>query len=271
MKIRLASLLALFGPLASFAQSDSSPNRVYVGPNIFYRSYHENLNPPFKSDDFGPFFGLVFGYDYRKSNMIYGAVDLGYSWGNVTYDGSILDFENQSVYPKRSDSNNQIFNVETRIGYTFSPRSLPELMITPYLGIGYLQWNRDIKYDETYNWEYVPVGLYTTYDVTQVFTVGLNAKAMRMVNGKIHINLDSSSIHLHLGNRWQYGFEFPFIFNLDTRKIWDVRFIPYFYKKNIGKSNDKLVSIYIYPNIKVEEPSSSTYETGAKIEIGYSF
>ncbi len=255
-------------PIYVHSQSDDRPNRLSIGPDIFYRDFHEKLPSPLKSDEYGPFYGLVAGYEYKRSRQLYAGLDVAYSFANAVYDGSITNFSNGSweVFPKRGRSRNQILNVEARLGYTFVAKDLFALQLSPYFGAGYARWARKPDYKEIYTWEYLAVGLLTTYDVNRIFNLGLNLKVMRMVNAMMKIDGSDLKASLSLGNRMQYGLELPMVFSLDKQKIWDIRFIPYYYQKNIGQSSPKTVD-----GQRIVEPSSRTFLVGSRLEISASF
>ena len=261
------------GPAFLLGQSEEHPHRVYLGPDVFYRNYEEKLKLPLKSHDHGVFYGFQLGYDYKKNNTVYGAFDFAYAWGNVVYNGSLTNLVTSKVRFTKDRSINRILNTEIRLGFNAVPKTLTQLNLIPYLGFGYLRWHRDIGYKEIYSWEFLSGGLLTTYDINEYYNLGLNIKAMRMINGKIKIHIENFALELNLGNLWQFGVELPMTIALNFDKTWDLRFVPYYYQKNIGKSNSRTIKLIDIEDkfISMDEPSSHTYIIGSRLELGYSF
>jgi len=241
--------------------------RVFFAYETYYRDYHEKFEAPLKSDEKGVLSGLRVGYDY--DHRLYLGADLGIAWGRTRYDGSTVSLLTGEIAPSEATTDNQIFNIEARGGRTFRYR---RCAITPFLGVGFFQWNRLLDEDrEDYYWHYGAVGFRSVCECTSFFSIGLNLKAMRMLRGEISIDTNDHFFHqiLRLGNRWQGLAELPLTYRIDRH--WDVRWVPFFLKQNIGRSNSALSIDPDFGTFRILEPSSRTYVIGLRVESGFNF
>jgi hypothetical protein len=260
--VYMQAILFFLFLLFLMAKGTAYPNRFYIGPDIFYRNYHEHLEKPKKSDEYGTLFGFQTGYDYTRSGHMYGGTDFSYAGGNTHYDGSALNVRTLEITPHESTTGNTFLNLEGRIGYTFLP-------FQPFAGFGWFYWKRDIGYIEKYRWTYAAYGLRLCQRIGDRVELGLNLKLMQMINGHIKIEeAGSSSVSLKLGNRLQYEIELPITYIFQGNHI-DIRAVPYYAQQDIGKSECKTISIPPLGRVGITEPSSSTYIIGGRLEIGY--
>jgi hypothetical protein len=152
------------------------------------------------------------------------------------------------AYPVTSTTNNQFLNAEGRLGYTFSLDKQERFLISPFVGVGYHKWNRDnsstasaIGFIEDYSWGYVGPGVQAKYQVSPQFDVGLNAKLMMMVDGKIEATIKDASNSKgngSLGNALQYEVELPMTYHLvqdrSSNNI-NLKLTPYYRSQNIAR------------------------------------
>lgn len=257
--MKLGSLLIFF-PLLIWAEG----SRLYIGPNIFYRDYHEKLCLPAKSDEKGVLYGFQAGYDYERPKWIYFGVNFSPSWGTTDYDGAMQDLKTEEITPHLDDTRNFFLNAEGRVGYSFAPQE--KMLLSVFGAFGYFLWCRDIDYMEYYEWEYLGIGARFNWRVKENIEVGLRALVSRMIDGRIQIVDRESDLTLALGNRYHYSFELPV-----TRVYsqWDLRLVPYFLKQNIGKSETGTACYKEFGEFKISEPESRTYVVGGRLEIGF--
>jgi hypothetical protein len=243
-------------PSDSTLNSPEFPVRFYAGPDFFHRTYGERVpeNPDFKSNEFGTLYGLQANLDYVKGNAVYFGLGFRYGGGQTKYDGGI-QFQNAdktvSSVSSKSTTNNQFVNIEGRLGYTFQvgkPKN--RFLLSPFLALGYHQWNRDISGENTlssgeqvtiantrekYSWGYVGPGFHAEYKVSRKFRIGLNAKLMFMFGGDI--SFVSNQDRGNLGNDLQYEVELPLTYNIveNSKNAVDLKLIPYYRSQDIAR------------------------------------
>jgi Outer membrane protein beta-barrel domain len=265
------------------------PHRLYLGPDFFYRDYsEEQITPGFKSNEFGTLFGLQATYDYVKRNSVYFGLGFRYGGGQTTYDGGLQGGGGGTI-PYESKTENQFFNIEGRLGYTFAPGRERRFLISPFVALGYHQWNRDISGNgsvpgfgpvpvadtsEIYSWGYLGPGFHLEYKVSRKFTIGLNAKLMVMLGGRIKVEDSFQGVLLDegrgdLGNTLQYEVELPLTYNLvqNPRSAIDLKFTPYFRSQDISRGKPFALS----SGSSVLEPASTTTVFGATLGVQFSF
>ncbi len=93
------------------------------------------------------------GYSYVADDRLYFRAfgETSVADDDTDYDGSTM-----SGVPLKDTTRNDFARLEMNAGYTYRG-NLP-FSITPYAGLGYRYWKRDIGYNETYSWWYIPVG-----------------------------------------------------------------------------------------------------------------
>jgi hypothetical protein len=293
---RSASSIAQIAQNTSESQSTDSttaspefPNRLYLGPDFFYRDYsEEEITPGFKSDEFGTLFGLQATYDYVKRNSVYFGLGFRYGGGQTTYDGGLQDRSGNSLGAARGKTDNQFLNVEGRLGYTFAPDRQKRFLISPFVALGYHQWNRDLSGDlstpfgpvrvldtlEVYSWGYVGPGFHAEYKVSPKFDIGLNAKLMFMFGGRLKLENSFQGILIDdgrgdLGNTLQYEIELPLTYHLveNSRSAIDLKLTPYFRSQDISRGQVFALS----SGGGALEPASTTFVFGATVGVQFRF
>ncbi len=265
---------------------NEKPNRFFIGPEVFYRNYNEEeITPGFKSFESGFLYGVKVQYDYVKRNSVYIGTDLRYDRGQTNYSSQNIDETTGVTTPISSKTNNEFFNFEGRLGYTFKADKVGRLLLTPFVGYGYQQWNRDITgpggYTEDYSWQYFAGGLRAEYRPSRRFTIGMNLKLMRMINGSMDVQNYPGAVAvkaLDLGERLQAEVELPITYHLvDTPKSGiALRFAPFYRSQNIGRG-DSVGFIAQDENGQTvdvgsnREPASTTDVYGATFGVVFSF
>jgi hypothetical protein len=261
-----------------------NPHRLYIGPDLFYRDYNEIVSPA-KSHEFGTLYGVQATYDYVKGNSIYVGASLRYGNGTTTYDGSTRS--NSAPIPVAAKTNNQFLNAEGRLGYTFSLDKRNRLLISPFVGVGYHQWNRDVLSGltsdgkptgssfENYSWGYVGPGIQAKYQVSPQFDIGINAKLMMMLGGKIDATDKTSTGQVtgsgsgELGNALQYEVELPITYHLSHNADSNInlKLTPYYRSQNIAEGSRFKLS----NGNNVNEPASNTSVYGVDFGAEFAF
>lgn len=230
-----------------FPYKEAPANRLFIGPDLYYQERSVGH------------YGLDFGYEYKKSDFVYGRFDIDTTWGNF-------------------DSDKYNFNVEGKLGYSFSPRL--GLDVIPYMGFGYYQlnvedtifrWSASSNTYQQYNgqakftWDYPLLGCLINYAVNNVFEIGFNVKFMYAFNTKVSTPAYryGSNRTQSIGSSFQSSFEFPLTFYLNTQKTCDLRLVPYYVDRNLGDSSWNWGDDCVV--------SESLYQAGGRIEVGFHF
>jgi hypothetical protein len=246
-------------------------------------------NPNFKSDEFGTLYGLQANLDYVKGNRVYVGLGFRYSGGQTKYDGSLQPLP--VATPATSTTENQFFNLEGRLGYTFQTgKSKNRFLISPFIALGYHQWKRDISgadlvitgfgpsprpdLIENYSWGYVGPGFHAEYRVSRKFRIGLNAKLMAMFGTDFDIITSSNGTvqsqgNGNLGRDLQYEIELPLTYTLieNSRNAVDLKLTPYYRSQDIAKGSEFALS----DGGGASEPASSTSVWGATFGVQLRF
>jgi hypothetical protein len=263
------------------------PVRLYIGSDFFYRNYSEKeITPGFKSNEFGTLYGLQANLDYVKGNAVYFGLGLRYGGGQTKYDGSLQDVQ---ATPVTSKTDNQFLNIEGRLGYTFQTgRKKNPFLISPFVAVGYHQWNRDISgnittqsgpgqvsdISETYSWGYVGPGFHAEYKISPKFTIGLNAKLMFMLGTDFDLQQASGGVIQdqgsgNLGKNLQYEIELPLTYTIvqNPKNAIDLKLTPYYRSQDITRGQEFVRS----SGNTALEPASTTSVYGATFGIQFRF
>ena len=241
--------------------------KLYLGPDLFYRDFRENIGGGLKSEETGWIPGIQGVYDFNVPQKFYGGVDVRWAKGQTLYDGSLTQpLGKTSSYQSHTD--NTFFNIEGRSGYPFSVHCR-KWSLTPFLGGGYQSWsrrsvNKVVGYDELYTWAYLAEGLRFSWNFSKSWQTGIHLKWMQPLNGKVEIhNLISKDITLNLGSELQIEVEALLAGTVGFSSI-GFCFIPYFRFLPIGKSEEKT-----WEEKQIFEPSSVTIVAGFRLEFSY--
>ncbi|MCX6995151.1 MAG: hypothetical protein NTY13_04960 [Chlamydiae bacterium] len=183
--------------------------------------------------------GLYMGMDtYVASGII-----KGYNFKKKALKSTLLDWQ-----------------LEGRIGFNFP-------YITLFSGYGYLGEN--INFIEpsptTFHYrdsiKYIPIGFLSLFNINTQYSVGLNAKAKWMTEGRSRISNDprNAPLNLLMGNEWQYRVDLPFNYNF--LKTLEVSFSPFYEFRHYGNYEN-------YPYVFVD----TKYQIwGSQLNISYFF
>jgi hypothetical protein len=264
-----AALMAVVLTTTTAIAEDS----FYAGINTFYRDYKEDLALPHKSTEHGQLYGLTAGYKSIDFDEMFWEVEGGYAVGKTKYDGSLQNLRTGAWAGLHKDkTKNELFNVEGKIGYTFD---MADSMVTPYIGVGYHSWMRDLSKDgmgfkEKYTRPYLSAGInFSTGDWFDEWEIGVGVKAMAMTKGKMKIN--DFPARLKLGNKVNLEVELPITYRPDDGVfgVEAIKVVPYFQKASIGKSNTLVAPVAGGGTIGVYEPASKASVVGVKFVVEF--
>ncbi len=255
--------------LKSKGISYAQPHRFEIALSYSQYDYKEDFQPPLKSTEMGWIPQVRLGYSYVADDRFYfrafGETSVGDD--DTDYDGSTM-----GGVPLKDTTHNDFARLEMDFGYTFKG-SLP-FSITPYTGLGYRYWKRDIGYNETYSWWYFPVGVKFLYPVNQKFSVGLNASMNIMFEGEMTISYKNDLLAdttVKLGNKPGYLLEIPVSWRPYVN--WAFTVTPWYEYSEIGESPWEPLNYTdgAYTGFVVREPSSRTHQVGIRLSTEYLF
>lgn len=260
-------LFFLFILFSAEAKDNFYSSRFYIGPDIFYRSYHEKIEGEAKSDEYGFLYGFQVGFEGLYKHL-YLESSIRRNWGRTIYDGSLINFTDNSVEPLKSKTDNSFWNLELDFGPAII---LQKWRWIPLAGMGFHNWYReatdkdDSDYDNEYSWVYLLLGTRLDYFISTKTSIGTTLKAMYTQDADVEIrNFFAFPIILRLSNQWQYSAEvfLTYCFKCDL----DFRLVFYYKNQDIGESQTlQTDDIFIF------EPSSTTNLFGGRLELGYRF
>jgi len=243
-------------------------NLLEIGFNYFNYDYSEKVAPPHKSNEEGNVPGLQLNYSYRHPGQIYINVFGELAQGKTDYDGSYQDGT-----PAKGRTDNTFARYDLGLGYTF--QFLKSIKVSPYLGIGGAQWNRELQkhtdnyFNERYDWFYVPVGIFATWEPTSRISIGARAVYRYMFSAEIKINGSmASKFARSLDDEYEYALEMPVSYRVSEHM--NVSVVPSYNVRKLGKSSEfpVLIDGDVYGAF---EPSSEAVTKGIALRIGYLF
>jgi tetratricopeptide (TPR) repeat protein len=255
--------------LKSKGISYAQPHRFEIALSYSHYDYKEDLTPPLKSTETGWVPQVRLGYSYVADDRFYFRA---FGEASVADDDTDYDGSTMGGVPLKDTTRNDFARLEVNAGYTY--RENLSFSITPYVGLGYRYWKRDIGYNETYSWWYLPLGVKTLYPVTPKWSVGLNASVNFMFDGRMTISSKNdilANTTVHLGNRPGYLVELPVSWR--PRVNWAFTVTPWYEYSEIGESPWE--RLYYtdgsYTGFVVREPSSRTNQYGIRLSTEYLF
>jgi hypothetical protein len=238
-----------------------------AGLTTYYFDYKEDLVLPSKSTESGWLPGIWGSYTYQQNSIFYTKISTQYAAGDLTFDGSTL-----SGTPVKYDTNpHRFIKLEWVLGYPWAAGA--NVVITPYLGVGYRFWQRGradttssfTSYQEDYSWGYFPAGIRVEYDINSRLRVGVNAAMNYMFGGNMKAYLSEvssfSDMSFTLGNKIGWSAELPITYKFNLQ--WSLTVTPWYEYSAIGESPINAFGFY--------EPSSSTNQYGVNLSVNYSF
>ena len=156
--------------------------------------------------------------------------------GEVDYDGATSAFRLH-----QTQTETLILNGIASVGYEFSVDQT--FALTPYGGIGYRFWRRDILPNngvgglrEHYRWIYAAAGLELGWRASESLRIGADLRLIRPVQAKVDV-LISPETTLELGSRTGYRIGLPMLWSLSQR--FGVALEPYYERQEFGASAPK--------------------------------
>lgn len=194
MKYRALLLAAVFLGGAVFAEAETR-GTLEMGTEVSYFNYEE----PGVMEEDGMMYGVYGSYDILLEDLIPESrlgegstlgFDALFKYGQVDYESptsGTLD-----------DIDDFMFEISGNWGYQFAVGDTTKL--TPYIGLGYRYLNDDSSgkrtsighygYERESNYFYLPIGVKTLTDLTDQWSIGLNAEFDVFLSGKQKSHLE---------------------------------------------------------------------------------
>jgi hypothetical protein len=235
------------------SQSEIDCSCFWIGGNYAYT----HIKPHDSASFHGNLGGAQISYAYRPLNRFYGAVKASWRQGETTASSSTRFLVDVTA--------------EERLGYTLAVYD-NKWITTFFSGFGYrflghhLTQSHQDSMRFNYNEFYVPVGIFTDYQMASWFSCGLHATWMPQIFPTVTI------IPLK-GARWKttctYGntlVELPLTFSSERFPSWFLSFKPTFQYWKDGHTTAKTST-----GEALDLPSNTYLFWGADLNLGYSF
>lgn len=227
-------ILALLGITTCHANEEEMPAaspkpknlHIHLGVDGFwlhYKVYYRYSTQRCNSFFIGP----RLEFEYRKPRTSYFDIQGLYAVGNYCTKTKYTYYK--TAHFKRQGN---WVDVNLGYGYTFQPSYSPHFLLSVFFGPGAYYSKAG---DWMNRWGYWQFGFKGTQDCSKMLNIGVDFRATYGL------------LHKHI---WGIKLGLPFIFYLDQRQRWDIRFKPYLLKLNIDNCNTFI---------------------GATLEAGYSF
>jgi len=152
---------------------------------------------------------------------------------------------------------------------------------SPYLGLGFRYWLRNIRpgYDvngnsvagllEHYYWNYLLAGYESSFYVSDNVKIGFDIRSTLMLNGKMDVNFlgykNYDNAQVNLGNEFGARFALPIKVKMSTHSLIVA---PYYEIIDIGRSNSVVVtSGGVATATSIYEPRSETRNIGINVTV----
>lgn len=222
--------------------------------------------------------GVVGGYVYHSysDNKLMINIRLKYSFGELDYDGHLVDYDGQTWTPITADTDDWIVECSGLVGYDYVLNG--KHLITPFIGIGYRYWNDDIDtpggYEREIQYWYSPIGVKTASPLSDKWTWGLTAEYDLFWRGKVKIHLsdffpglNDPEVDQDFGDG--YGLRFSVRFERELAKNYGLSIEPHIRYWDIDKSDTETVSYYGTPIGYVWEPENETISYGLSLSFKF--
>lgn len=190
---------------------------------------------------------------------MYLSVTGSYAKGHTDYDGYLQGGAELIPYKNRTDVTTTDLNLRVGRGYRFAP--LPDFQATPFVGLGYQEWVRDMPgeygYKETYKHNFGEVGVMLQYAVTEKLVIGADAAVGRTFSSKMDAP-EFGNFKLGSDTRTAYGFNANYAISRHLNANIGVRMVDFKY----GQS--AVINGFM-------EPKSTSRVQELTVGVGYAF
>lgn len=155
---------------------------------INYQQYdlQRQTDYPWVTSEVGPIPSYVLHYQYHGDRTpLFIQAGLEYANASITYQ-----VEDERLRQSTSSGTDHSFiDYQGLIGWTLHPEERTDLAITPYVGLGYYTWKRQLQIREKYTWFYLAFGARCDYQLGSGWEVGLDLSGRRQIDPTKYVTL----------------------------------------------------------------------------------
>lgn len=264
------SVLALSLAIGQAAHAGDVHNTLSLEGSYTRMNYKDMLTTPNKTSEKGWIQGIGMTYTRQGANRWYFRLHGDVKGGDVAYQTY-----QSNMAPVNRQSGAFIWNGEGNLGYTYmSSKSM--IGVTPYVGMGIRNWDRDLPGEttKTYKWVYGKVGVRTDWFPTNRFRIGLDIAGqlpIAAIDNSMTMNSDGirGDTKFKLGARPGFSFALPMSYRIN--KSWSVVSSLSWERIYIGQSDTILVNTISGATRSEHEPSSRTEMIAVNLGVQYHF
>ena len=246
------------GCLLAIAQSAAAETNLEIGVSALSFHYKEfPAQERFRNSEDGLLPGLNAALRFNPGPWRL-SLEGSYHGGKVDYNGAT-----SLGNPHQTDTRTDIYNGMGSFGYSFSPSQ--SISLTPYFGLGYRYWRRDILPNrgvrgllEEYYWFYVAQGLTLGVISGEHFRWGVDARLIFPINPQLDVAFNHTNLDLDA----RVGYRFAFPLNWRLGRAQAIKLEPYYERQKLGESP---------PRNGVLEPRSDNASYGVKLAWQFRF
>jgi hypothetical protein len=228
-----------------------------------WMEYKEDIDAPMSTKESGDVPGIRASYSYRWPNEVYFNAMGELASGSTKCEGTAEDGTPVSSY-----TGDNITRWSATLGYTTWPISY--FTVTPVIGYGQYQWNRQLSgetpYDMKYSVNYLPVGMLIVFEPTSRFQMDLYGEWRQAINGEIKVSLNDWSGKGSMNTHYGYRFELGAMYRLG--QLWGISASGFYDYMHLSSSEEFLLGD---SGITMSMPSSATKTIGATIGLCLTF
>jgi hypothetical protein len=269
--IFLTGIYLVFSSSVAFAQDMQSivPEHAFtISPTTYYFRYEE---PDVDVQVDGYMYGVVGSYAYHNKALM--SISFEYSQGDLEYDG----WEQPTGTPVKGDTEDWLLEWRALLGLDFP---LKKHLMTPFIGIGYRQWNNDLTqmpsgYRRKITYWYSPMGVAFFGAFSDRWTYGISGEYDYLWGGEAETYLSDvlygyPDVDLDFSQGGGYGLRGSLWVKRGLRNNVALSVEPYVTYWNIEESDREELTFYGVPTGSfVVEPPNETLTYGLLIGLEF--
>jgi hypothetical protein len=204
------------------------PHHIYFGPQVFSSNINYKVGNV-RVDDCNTYWGFDLGYEYLKPDDLYVGIDMIVAGAGSGYAAT---YQNRHI-PK-ADANAWV-ELGLRLGYTLG---IGREMMTFFLGYGALVFGHH-QYGLIETMNVFSGGLFTQYEISPYFNVGLDLRAIRTNRTNIEFRYNNWDLNYkNHHNLWGGEISVPFVWLVGGSKRWEIDLVPYFLRLGFSEAQN---------------------------------
>lgn len=222
---------------SSFLQVNPKGHRLLLGPEV----YHVHRNREGGAKQNGWLTGGRIAYDHLRRHTFYWALEGAIARGKL---------HGKSGKATQQESHMRDRSIEGRFGYTFRCKRASKLLLTPFVGIGYLIEDNDFQHPSPLHlhfktsYSYATAGFLASIALGNQWRAGVTLKLRYLLDPSCKITHDPEfrSLSLKIANDdLQYRIEMPVVYTAECAAFAMTPFYEYrSYGRQVGFPFDYL-------------------------------